>query len=83
MIPIFDPHFSSNSYGFRTGKRAHDAVKKAQSYIREGYRWVVDMDLEKFFYRMNHHIPKASVERKISDKQVLKLIRSYLNAGVW
>src|SRR5690606_29386956 len=49
MTPLFDPHFSENSYGFRPGRRAHDAVKKAQSFIQAGYRWVVDMDLEKFF----------------------------------
>jgi RNA-directed DNA polymerase len=82
MTPIFDPHFSTNSFGFRPGKRAHDAIKQAQSYIQEGFRYVVDMDLEKFFDKVNHDILMSRVARKVTDKRVLKLIRSYLNAGV-
>ena len=82
MTPIFDPQFSPNSFGFRPGKRAHDAVKQAQSYIQEGYRWVVDMDLEKFFDRVNHDILMARVAGKVSDKRILRLIRAYLTAGV-
>ena len=82
MTPIFDPEFSPNSFGFRPGKRAHDAVKKAQSYIQAGNRYVVDMDLEKFFDRVNHDILMARVARKVKDKRTIKLIRSYLNAGV-
>jgi len=82
LTPIFDGGFSSSSFGFRPGRRAHDAVRKAQAYIRDGYRWVVDMDLEKFFDRVNHDILMARVARKVKDKRVPKLIRAYLGAGV-
>jgi len=82
MNPIFDAHFSWYSYGFRQGKRAHDAVKQAQKFIQSGLRWVVDMDLAKFFDRVNHDMLMARVAKKVTDKHVLKLIRAYLNAGV-
>jgi RNA-directed DNA polymerase len=82
MNPIFDAHFSGYSYGFRQGKRAHDAVKQAQTYMQSGLRWVVDMDLAKFFDRVNHDMLMARVARKVTDKRVLRLIRAYLNAGV-
>lgn len=82
LTPIFDPVFSEYSYGFRPARKAHDAVRQAQKYIQAGYRWTVDMDLEKFFDRVNHDILMSRVARKVKDKRVLKLIRGYLNAGV-
>ncbi|MED3923388.1 reverse transcriptase domain-containing protein, partial [Priestia aryabhattai] len=72
LTPIFDPIFSPQSYGFRPGRKAQDAVRQAQSYIREGYRVVVDMDLEKFFDRVNHDILMAKVAKKVKDKRVLR-----------
>lgn len=82
MNPIFDAYFSWYSYGFRPGKSAHDAVRQAQRYIQSGLRWVVDLDLEKFFDQVNHDILMARMARKVTDKRVLILIRAYLNAGV-
>lgn len=82
MTPLFDPEFSENSYGFRAGKSAHQAVKAAQRFACDGKRWVVDMDLEKFFDRVNHDILMSRVSRKIEDKRVLNLIRRYLKAGI-
>ena len=82
LNPIFDPTFSPSSFGFRPGRRAQDAVLKAQEYIREGYAWTVDMDLAAFFDRVNHDMLMARVARKVKDKRVLRLIRAYLNAGV-
>ena len=82
LIPIFDRHFSEASYGFRPCRKAHDAVLKAKEYIEQGYKWVVDIDIEKFFDRVNHDMLMARVARKVKDKRVLKLIRAYLNSGV-
>jgi RNA-directed DNA polymerase len=82
LTPLFDPEFSGSSYGFRPGRRGHDAVRAARSYIREGYRWVVDLDLEKFFDRVNHDRLMAAVARKVKDRRVLRLMRRYLGSGV-
>jgi RNA-directed DNA polymerase len=82
MMPIFDPDFSEFSYGFRPGRSAHDAVRKAREYIREGYRIDVDMDLSKFFDRVDHDVLMHRVARKIRDKHILRLIGKYLRAGV-
>jgi RNA-directed DNA polymerase len=78
----WDRTFSEHSYGFRPGRSAHQAVSKAQQYIADGYGWVVDLDLEKFFDRVNHDKLMAQLARRISDKRLLKLIRAFLRAGV-
>jgi len=79
---VFDHTFSESSYGFRKGRSAHDAMKAAQEYISEGYTWVVDMDLEKFFDRVNHDKLMSLIARRVGDKRLLKLIRSYLESGI-
>jgi RNA-directed DNA polymerase len=78
----WDPTFSEHSYGFRPNRSAHQAVAQAQRYIGDGYRWVVDIDLEKFFDRVNHDRLMSRVARRVTDKRVLRLIRAFLNAGV-
>jgi RNA-directed DNA polymerase len=78
----WDRTFSEHSYGFRPGRSAHQAVEQAQKYIAEGYRWVVDLDLEKFFDRVNHDKLMAKLAERIGDKRMLKLIRAFLVAGV-
>jgi len=78
----WDRTFSESSFGFRPGRSAHQAVAKAQAYVADGYGWVVDMDLEKFFDRVNHDILMSRVAKRVSDKRLLKLIRALLNAGV-
>lgn len=82
LQPILDPTFSEHSYGFRPGRRAHDAVLAAQSYVQSGRRVVVDVDLEKFFDRVNHDILINRVQRRIEDAGVIRLIRAYLNSGI-
>jgi RNA-directed DNA polymerase len=82
LQPIFDPTFSEHSYGFRPGRRAHDAVCQAQRYVQSGRRWVVDVDLEKFFDRVNHDILMSRLERRIGEKRLLRVIRRYLEAGI-
>lgn len=78
----WDSTFSRHSYGFRPGRSAHQAVKQAQGYIESGYNWVVDLDLEKFFDRVNHDVLMSRIAKRVSDKRVLSLIRGFLNAGV-
>jgi RNA-directed DNA polymerase len=82
LSPIFEPGFSESSYGFRPGRSAHQAVLKAQEYARQGYQWVVDLDLEKFFDRVNHDMLMARVARKVRDKRILRIIRRFLQAGM-
>ena len=82
LTPIFDPGFSESSYGFRPGRSAHQAVRMAREYVASGKRWLVDMDLEKFFDRVNHDVLMARVARKVKDPRVLGLIRRYLQAGL-
>ncbi len=82
LQPEFEPEFSEHSYGFRPGRNAWQAVQQAQGYISEGRRWVVDLDLEKFFDRVNHDILMSRIARKVKDARVLKLIRRYLEAGM-
>ncbi len=82
LTPLFDPDFSDSSYGYRPGRSAWQAVKAARRHVADGKRWVVDLDLEKFFDRVNHDILMSRVARKVRDKRVLLLIRRYLQAGV-
>lgn len=82
LQPRFDPTFSRHSYGFRPGRRAHEAVCAAQRYIQEGRRWVADVDLEKFFDRVNHDVLMGRLAKRTADRRVLGLIRRYLEAGI-
>lgn len=82
LQPIFDVTFSEHSHGFRPGRRAHDAVRQAQRYVQGGKRWVVDVDVEKFFDRVNHDVLMGRLARRIGDRRLLRLIRRYLVAGV-
>ncbi|MDQ6921123.1 MAG: group II intron reverse transcriptase/maturase [Candidatus Dormibacteraeota bacterium] len=82
LVPIFDPEFSEHSYGFRPGRGAHQAVTAARAFVETGYDWVVDVDLERFFDRVQHDALMARVARKVADKRVLRLIRRYVETGV-
>lgn len=82
LVPVFDPGFVPVSYGFRPHRSAHDAVLVAQRVIQDGYRWVVEVDLDSFFDRVNHDMLMARIARNVEDKRLLKLIRAYLEAGI-
>ena len=82
LQPEFDPTFSTHSYGFRPGRSAHQAVAAAQAHLASGHRWVVDLDLEKFFDRVNHDLLMGRLAQRVRDTRVLKLVRAFLNAGV-
>jgi RNA-directed DNA polymerase len=82
LTPVLDPTFSENSFGFRPGRGAHDALKQAQQYVEDGRVFVVDMDLEKFFDRVNHDILMARLARNVKDKRFLRITRAFLNAGL-
>ena len=82
MSLVWEPDFSDHSYGFRPGRGAHEAVEAARAHVEAGHRWVVDLDLEKFFDRVNHDVLMARVGRKIDDRRVLGLIRRYLQSGI-
>ncbi len=82
LQPRFDPTFSEHSHGFRPGRSAHGAIREARRHVQDGKRWVVDVDLEKFFDRVNHDVLMGRLAKRIGDRRVLRLIRRYLDAGV-
>jgi group II intron reverse transcriptase/maturase len=82
LQPLIDPTFSEHSHGFRPGRRAHDAVLAAQQYVHDGYRIVVDVDLSKFFDRVNHDILIDRLRKRVNDAGIIQLVRAYLNAGI-
>src|SRR5687767_4643862 len=82
LQPHFDATFSEESFGFRPGRSAHQAVKRAQAHIAAGCRWMVDVDLEQFFDRVNHDVLMARLARRIEDKRILRLIRRYLQVAL-
>lgn len=82
LMPHYDPTFSDSSFGYRPGRSAHQALDRAKEHIGSGHRWVVDVDLEKFFDRVNHDVLMSRLARRIKDKRILKLIRRFLQAGI-
>jgi RNA-directed DNA polymerase len=82
LVPAYEPQFSDHSYGFRTGRNAHQALRKCQQYITEGYEWAVEMDLEKFFDTVSHSKLIEVISRTIKDGRIVSLIHKYLRAGI-
>ena len=82
LTPVIAPEFADERYGFRPGGSAHDVLRAARSHIDEGYKWVVDVDLEKFFDRVNHDVLMSRVARRVSGKRVLRLLHRYLQSVV-
>jgi len=82
LEPLLDPSFSESSHGFRPGRSAHDALRQAQAHMATGRRWVVDLDLEKFFDRVQHDVLMDRLSRRVSDRRVLRLVGRYLRAGL-
>lgn len=82
LTPHYDPTFSPHSYGFRPGRSAHQVLEQARAYVAKGKEWVVDLDLERFFDRVNHDMLMGGLAKRITDKWLLRLIRGYLEAGV-
>ena len=82
LSKLYEPTFSESSFGFRPNRGAKNAIKQSETYINQGYKWVIDMDLENFFDKVNHNILMGKLEKKIKDKRLLKLIRKYLESGV-
>ncbi len=82
LQPILDPTFSASSFGFRPGRSAHDALRQAGEYVAEGRAIVVDLDLEKFFDRVNHDMVMARLARRVGDKRLLRIVRRFLEAGL-
>src|SRR5208282_6757052 len=82
LEPVHDPAFPASSFGFRPGRGAHDALRQAQEYVASGYETVVDLDLEKFFDRVNHDILMARLARRVGDKRLLRIVRRFLQAGM-
>lgn len=82
LMKIYDPHFSEHSYGFRPGRNAHDATEQVLEYLNEGYQWVIDLDIEKYFDTVNHDKLISIVRQRVNDKTTLHLIRSFLKAGI-
>ena len=82
LMRIYDPHFSEHSYGFRPNRSAHDAIEQVLEYLDDGYQWVIDLDIEKYFDTVNHDKLISIIRERVNDKTTLHLIRSFLKAGI-